>query len=211
MSSDLNQISRSILEGNKASVVAGVTSALEQGIAADVILNEGMVPAMKEVGRLFEQGEYFIPEMLVSALAMQAGLEVLKPSLTRGEMKLSGKVVIGTIKGDLHDIGKNLVSMMLEGAAFEVIDLGADVPEEKFVEAVRSSGAALVAISALLTTTMTNMKSVIDALQAAGLRDQVKVMVGGAPLTEEFARRIGSDGYAADASRAVTLAQSLLT
>ena len=164
---------------------------------------------MGEVGRLFEEGEYFVPEMLISARAMQAGLAILKPKLVTGNYQPLGKVVIGTVKGDLHDIGKNLVSMMLEGAAFEIVDLGTDVAPEKFVEAVKSTGANIVAMSALLTTTMPNMKVTLEALKAAGIRDTVKVMVGGAPLTDNYAHDIGADGYAPDASRAVVLARSL--
>jgi 5-methyltetrahydrofolate--homocysteine methyltransferase len=169
-----------------------------------------MVAAMAEVGRLFEEGEYFVPEMLIAARAMQHGLAVLKPHLASANVKSQGKVVAGTVKGDLHDIGKNLVCMMLEGAAFEIVDLGSDVTPEKFVEAVRSTGADVICMSALLTTTMPNMKTTIEALKVAGLRDKVKVMVGGAPLTDQYAREIGADGYAADASRAVALAKSLL-
>ena len=165
---------------------------------------------MSEVGRLFEEGEYFVPEMLVSARAMQEGLAVLKPALASGNVKAVGKVVIGTVQGDLHDIGKNLVSMMLEGAAFEVHDLGADVSPEKFIEGIRSSGAQIVAMSALLTTTMGNMKTTIQAIEAAGLRDKVKIMVGGAPLSDQFAAQIGADGYSMDASRAVVLARNLI-
>lgn len=165
---------------------------------------------MAEVGRRFEEGDYFVPELLIAAHAMQAGLASLKPHLQQGELKAAGTVVIGTVKGDLHDIGKNLVAMMLEGAGFEVIDLGADVPPEKFVDAVRTNGAQIVAMSALLTTTMPNMKATLDALQAAGIRQQVKVMVGGAPVTDSYASQIGADGFAPDASRAVHLARSLL-
>jgi 5-methyltetrahydrofolate--homocysteine methyltransferase len=169
-----------------------------------------MVAAMAEVGRLFEEGEYFVPEMLIAARAMQSGLAVLKPRLAAADVKSSGKVIAGTVKGDLHDIGKNLVCMMLEGAAFEIVDLGSDVSPEKFVEAVRTTGADIVAMSALLTTTMPYMKVTIEALKAAGLRDKVKVMVGGAPLTDQYAREIGADGYSSDASRAVALAKSLV-
>ena len=209
MDEPLKPIFDGILEGQTSGVVSAVQAALQQGIDPAVILNDGMVTAMAEVGRLFEEGEYFVPEMLIAARAMQAGLSVLKPRLAQENVQAAGKVVAGTVKGDLHDIGKNLVCMMLEGAAFEIIDLGSDVPPEKFVEAVRQSGANLVALSALLTTTMPNMQTTIEALKAAGLRDQVKVMVGGAPITETFARQIGADGYSPDASRAVALAKSL--
>lgn len=210
MQSLLSPIFQAILEGDQAAAREAVQRALEQNIEAEIILKQAMMPAMEQVGRLFEEGEYFVPEMLVAARAMQAGLSLLKPKLVQADVTPAGKVVAGTVKGDLHDIGKNLVCMMLEGAAFEIIDLGTDVPPERFVEAVQSSGAQLVALSALLTTTMPNMKNTIEALQQAGLRERVKVMVGGAPVTETFARQIGADGYAPDASRAVLLAKSLM-
>jgi 5-methyltetrahydrofolate--homocysteine methyltransferase len=206
----IKEIFDSILEGSQKVTVVKVQEALDKGINPGVILNDGMVAAMAEVGRLFEEGEYFVPEMLIAARAMQNGLAVLKPHLASANVKSQGKVIAGTVKGDLHDIGKNLVCMMLEGAAFEIVDLGSDVTPEKFVEAVRSTGADVVCMSALLTTTMPNMKNTIEALKAAGLRDKVKVMVGGAPLTDQYAREIGADGYAADASRAVALAKSLM-
>jgi 5-methyltetrahydrofolate--homocysteine methyltransferase len=206
----IKEIFDSILEGSQKVTVVKVQQALDAGINPGVILNDGMVAAMAEVGRLFEEGEYFVPEMLIAARAMQNGLAVLKPFLASANVKSQGKVVAGTVKGDLHDIGKNLVCMMLEGAAFEIVDLGSDVTPEKFVEAVRSTGADVICMSALLTTTMPNMKTTIEALKTAGLRDRVKVMVGGAPLTDQYAREIGADGYAADASRAVALAKSLM-
>jgi 5-methyltetrahydrofolate--homocysteine methyltransferase len=204
----LQEIYDSILNGQQKVSSAKVAQALAEGIPATTILNEGMVGAMGEVGRLFEEGEYFVPEMLIAARAMQAGLAVLRPALVQADFKPIGKVAAGTVKGDLHDIGKNLVCMMLEGASFEIMDLGTDVSPEKFVEAVRN-GADYIAMSALLTTTMPNMRNTVEALKAAGLRDKVKVMVGGAPVTEAYAREIGADGYAADASRAVALAKSL--
>ncbi|MCX7976905.1 MAG: corrinoid protein [Bellilinea sp.] len=206
----LSSVYQAILEGDQVAARAAVQRALEENLDAETILKQAMMPAMQEVGRLFEEGEYFVPEMLVAARAMQTGLSLLKPKLVQADVASAGKVVAGTVKGDLHDIGKNLVCMMLEGAAFEIIDLGTDVPPERFVEAVRTSGAQLLALSALLTTTMPNMKQTIEALQQAGLRQQVKVMVGGAPVTETFARQIGADGYAPDASRAVALAKSLI-
>ena len=206
----IKEIYTSILEGSQKVTVVKVQEALDKGINPGVILNDGMVAAMAEVGRLFEEGEYYVPEMLIAARAMQNGLAVLKPHLASANVKSQGKVVAGTVKGDLHDIGKNLVCMMLEGAAFEIVDLGSDVTPEKFVEAVRSTGADVICMSALLTTTMPNMKTTIEALKAAGLRDKVKIMVGGAPLTDQYAREIGADGYAADASRAVALAKSLM-
>jgi 5-methyltetrahydrofolate--homocysteine methyltransferase len=187
-----------------------VEAALNAQFEPGVVLNEGMISAMKEVGRLFEEGEYFVPEMLISARAMQAGLAILKPHLIQAKVASAGRVVIGTVKGDLHDIGKNLVAMMLEGSAFDIIDLGVDVSPDKFVEAVKTHQPQVVGLSALLTTTMPNMKATIEALKAAGLRDQVKVMIGGAPVTETYAHDIGADGYAADASRAATLAKTLV-
>jgi 5-methyltetrahydrofolate--homocysteine methyltransferase len=210
MDAVLQQIYDGIVNGENAVVPGAVKKAIEAGIPAEEVLNGAMIAAMSEVGRLFEEGEYFVPEMLISARAMQNGLSVLKPHLAQANVQSAGKIVAGTVKGDLHDIGKNLVCMMLEGAAFEIIDLGADVSPEKFVEAVRSNGAHIVAMSALLTTTMSNMKVTIDALKEAGLRDKVKVMVGGAPVTQKYADDIGADGYATDASRAVTKAKELV-
>jgi 5-methyltetrahydrofolate--homocysteine methyltransferase len=210
MEAKFQPIFDSILDGNAEGVKQGVNEALAAGFDPSSILNEAMIKAMGEVGRLFEEGEYFVPEMLISARAMQAGLAILKPHLVSGNYQPLGKVVIGTVKGDLHDIGKNLVSMMLEGAAFEIVDLGTDVSPEKFIEAIKNSHADIIAMSALLTTTMSNMKITIDALKTAGIRDQVKVMVGGAPLTENYAREIGADGYSPDASKAVVLARSLV-
>jgi 5-methyltetrahydrofolate--homocysteine methyltransferase len=201
----------SIMEGDLELAQEKVQQALDEGIAPGRILNEGMIAAMGEVGQLFEEGEYFVPEMLIAARAMQGGLLILKPFLAEGDVHSPGKVVIGTVKGDLHDIGKNLVAMMLEGSAFEIVDLGTDVSPEKFVEAVQTSGADIVAMSALLTTTMPNMTAVIEALKEAGLRDKVKIMVGGAPLTQDYASKIGADGYAADANQAVASARALLS
>ena len=199
-----------ILNGNMKAVQDATTAALDEGIAAGELLNEAMIPAMAEVGRLFEANEYYVPEMLIAARAMQAGLAVLKPRLAQANIQSAGKIVAGTVKGDLHDIGKNLVCMMLEGAAFEIIDLGSDVSPDKFVEAVRSSGANIVALSALLTTTMPNMAATIAALEAAGLRQQVKVMIGGAPTTPEWAQEIKADLYAPDAGSAPRLIAELL-
>ena len=210
METQLQEIYDGILNGDNKAVPAKVQAALDSGIDPSSILNMGMVAAMAEVGRLFEEGEYFVPEMLISARSMQAGLAVLKPHLVQANIKSAGKVVAGTVKGDLHDIGKNLVCMMLEGAGFEIQDLGTDVSPEKFVDAVKSGQADIVALSALLTTTMPNMKTTIEALKEAGLRDQVKVMIGGAPVTDGYALQIGADGYSPDASRAVSLARSLV-
>ncbi len=206
----LQTIYNTVLEGEKSEIPGEVQAALDAKIDPAVILSEGMIAAMKEVGRRFEEGDYFIPEMLVSARTMQAGLAVLKPALAGSNVQAAGKVAIGTVKGDLHDIGKNLVAMMLEGAGFEVLDLGVDVTPEKFLAAVKEQGAQIVAMSALLTTTMPVMETTIHALEAAGLRGRVKVMIGGAPVNQAYADKIGADGFSIDASRAVALAQSLM-
>ena len=208
MDTILTNIYKSILDGQQKQVEAAVQEALNAGISPKSVLDEGMVAAMTEVGRLFEIGEYFVPEMLISARAMQTGMAVLKPRLKEAHVASTGVVGIGTVKGDLHDIGKNLVGMMLEGAGFEVIDLGTDVSPERFVEV--ADRVDLIGLSALLTTTMHGIKDTIDALQIAGKRKKVKVIIGGAPVTEQYARNVGADGYAADASRAATLAKSLL-
>jgi 5-methyltetrahydrofolate--homocysteine methyltransferase len=184
-------------------------AALANGGTPETILKEGLIAAMDEVGQRFEQGDFFVPEMLVSARAMQAGLQVLKPHLVQGEVRSAGKVALGTVQGDIHDIGKNLVCMMLEGAGFEVLDLGVDVSPDQFVQAAQD-GAQVIGMSALLTTTMGNMVTTIEALKAAGLRDKVKVIIGGAPVTEEYADRIGADASAKDASSATRLARSLI-
>ena len=198
MSVVLKEIFQGILDGQQAIVEEKVKSALQAGESPKAILDDGMLAAMAEVGRLFEQGEFFVPEMLIAARAMKAGLALLKPYLKNVDVKPAGKVAIGTVKGDLHDIGKNLVGMMLEGGGFEIIDLGTDVSPEQFVQTAESVD--LIALSALLTTTMSNMKDAIDALQIARKREKVKVIVGGAPVTKEFSRKIGTDGYAPDAS-----------
>jgi 5-methyltetrahydrofolate--homocysteine methyltransferase len=210
MDERLQKIYDSVLNGEMDEVAAHVQAALDAQLDPGVVLNGGMISAMQEVGRLFEEGEYYVPEMLISARAMQTGLALLKPHLVQANVQSSGTVVVGTVKGDLHDIGKNLVAMMLEGAAFEIVDLGTDVSPEKFVEAVKVHQPAVVGLSALLTTTMPNMKTTIEALKTAGLRDQVKVIIGGAPVTAAYARDIGADGFAPDASRAVTLTKSLV-
>ncbi len=207
--SELDDIYNAVLEGDQKGAQAGVKAALAAGLPAETILKEGLISAMAEVGRLFEENEYFVPEMLVAARAMQSGLTLLKPQLAAGGTVSAGKVVVGTVKGDLHDIGKNLVAMMLEGAGFEVVDLGTDVTQEKLVQAVKDHQPSLIAMSALLTTTMPSMGNTVKALQEAGVREQVRVMVGGAPVTDEFAKKIGADGYSPDASSAVRLAKSL--
>ena len=207
--SKIDEIYQAVLNGEESEAVAAVENALQAGESPADILQKGMIAAMGEVGRLFEEGEYFVPEMLISARAMQAGLKILKPLLVASGIEPVGKVVIGTVKGDLHDIGKNLVAMMLEGAGFDVVDLGVDVAPEKFVAAL-AEDVDLLGLSALLTTTMPGMEAAIKAVEAAGLRPRVKIMVGGAPVTAEYARRIGADGFAPDAGQAVSLAKSLL-
>ena len=184
--------------------------ALDGGITAKSILDNALVPGMDEVGRLFREGEYFVPEVLVAAKAMHAAMNLLEPLLASGGVKKTGKVVAGTIEGDLHDIGKNLVCMMMKGAGFEVVDLGVDVKPEQFVEAVRKESPDFVMISALLTSTMVNMPKVLKALEEADLRDRVQVLVGGAPLTATYAEEIGADGYSEDSAAAVELARSML-
>jgi 5-methyltetrahydrofolate--homocysteine methyltransferase len=197
----LEGIRDSVIQGQGKVAAAKVKQGLEEDIKPDVILNEGLIPAMRQVGQLFEKGECFVPEMLIAARAMSAALEILKPYLVEQGVEPVGKVAIGTVKGDLHDIGKNLVAMMLEGSGFQIINLGVDVPPEKFIQAIRD-GARVVAMSALLTTTMVNMKSTIEAIKAAGLRDKTFVVIGGAPITQAYAEEIGADGYASDASSA---------
>lgn len=209
MDAQLKDIYTAILEGDRATAKTGVEKALAEKFAPQTILDV-MIAAMAEVGRLFEEGEYFVPEMLVSARSMQDGMAVLKPYLMEADVQPAGLVVAGTVKGDTHDIGKNLVCMMLESAGFQVMDLGTDVAPETFITAIREHQPDILALSALLTTTMPSMKTVIEALAQDGLRQQVKVMVGGAPVTETYAREIGADGYAPDASRAVKLAKMLL-
>jgi len=206
---DLKPLYDAVVNGEIEEVTEGVNVALAAGEAPERILNEALIPAMTEVGRLFEEQEYYVPEMLISAKAMQGGLAILKPLLAASGAAAGPQLVIGTVKGDLHDIGKNLVIMMLEGAGFQVTDLGVDVSPAKFIEAVQG-GARLVGMSAMLTTTMPNMKLTIDALKEAGVRDQVKIMVGGAPLTQAYAEQIGADGYSQDASAAVRTAKELV-
>lgn len=205
----VKKIYQGIVDGQQNIVSEGVDAALQAGVPARTILEEGMLAAMAEVGRLFEEGECYVPEMLISARAMKTGLAKLQPSLVQTDVKAAGTVAIGTVKGDLHDMGKNLVGMMLEGAGFKVKDLGVDVAPETFVSA--ADEVDVIGLSALLTTTMGSMKTTLDALDAAGKRSKVKVIVGGAPVTEDFARLIGADGYAADASKAVALTKSLIS
>jgi 5-methyltetrahydrofolate--homocysteine methyltransferase len=203
-------IYRGILDGDMKAVQEATTAALAEGIAAGELLNEAMIPGMGEVGRLFEINEYYVPEMLIAARAMKAGLAILKPELVATGVEPKGKVALGTVKGDLHDIGKNLVGIMVEGAGFEVIDLGVDVSPEAFVSAARDKGAHVIGLSALLTTTMPSMKNTIEAVQEAGLQGKVKVIIGGAPVTQKYADEIGADGYSRDAAGAANLVKKLL-
>ncbi len=201
-------IQQAVVAGNAPDCVVGVQAALQAGHDPARILNEGMVAAMAQVGRLFEQGEYYVPDMLIAARALQAGLQVLRPRLVAAAVKPIATVILGTVQGDVHDIGKNLVALMLEGAGFAVIDLGVDVAPEKFVAAIREHQPRLVGMSALLTTTMPMMAQTLAALQSAGVRDRVIVMVGGAPVTEAFARQIGADVFAPNASAAASRAKA---
>ncbi len=206
----LDELREAVIDGQAKLAVTKATQGLDEGIPAEVLLHDGLIAAMREVGQLFEDGEIYVPEMLVAARAMKATVAVLKPRLIEHVVQSSGTVAIGTVQGDLHDIGKNLVAMMLEGSGFEVVDLGTDVPPERFIDAIRA-GADVVAMSALLTTTMTSMRDVVEAIGAAGLRDKVRIIVGGAPITARYAAEIGADGYAPDASKAVRKVRELLT
>ena len=201
-------IADSLERGRAKEVSAKVTEALDNGVSPEQILNEGLVVGMNVIGEQFKNNEVFVPEVLVAARAMNAGLKILKPYLQKEGVEPVGKAVICTIKGDMHDIGKNLVKMMIEGQGIECIDLGVDVDPQRIVDAVKESGAKLVCLSALLTTTMYGQKDVIDALKAAGIRDQVKVMVGGAPVTQAFADEIGADCYTLDAASAAKAARA---
>lgn len=204
------KLSTAILEGDSESTPELVNQALKQGLSAQQILENGLVVGMAEVGARFKRGDMFVPEVLMSAEAMASGMEILRPLLTASGAKLAGKIVMGTVKGDLHDIGKNLVCMMCEGAGFQVIDLGFDVSPEKFVEAVKEHKPDIVGMSAMLTTTMRAMGQTIQALQEAGLRDRVKVIVGGAPVDADFSARIGADGYGSNAPAGAELAKQLM-
>ncbi len=204
------ELYEAVLSGNKKAAEEATREALEASVAPQSLIDAAMIPAMEEVGRRFEEDEYFVPELLLSARAMKSALELVNPLLSESGASSKGCIVIGTVQGDLHDIGKNLVSSLLQGAGFDVVDLGTDVSPEVFVAAVEEKGANLVGISALLTATMPAMKSTIEALEAAGLRDRVKVLVGGAPLSAEYAEAIKADVYADNATGAVRAAQELV-
>jgi 5-methyltetrahydrofolate--homocysteine methyltransferase len=210
MADILAKIASELYEGEDETVVELVQKALDQGMAPEEILHGGLIAGMDEVGQDFKSGELFVPEVLIAARAMHAGMNVLRPLLTESDAVGAGKYLIGTVKGDLHDIGKNLVKMMLEGAGFETIDLGTDVEPQAFVDAVREHKPKLIGMSALLTTTMVQMRATVEALEEAGLRDSVKIMIGGAPVTETFAAEIGADAYAPDAASAVDTARELV-
>lgn len=204
---DLKKLHDAVLNGDPKTAVAVTKEAIAEKMSPTALITDAMIPAMAEVGRRFECQDYFVPELLVAARAMKSALELLRPLLAETGAQPTGRVVIGTVKGDLHDIGKNLVASMLEGGGFEVTDLGVDVAPEDFVSAVRNKGPQIVCLSALLTVTMPAMKTIIAAMKQAGVRDQVKVLVGGAPVTPEYAKEIGADGYGENASVAVTVAR----
>lgn len=207
---NLDELYEAILKGKLQIAVAVTESAIKDGIDPQHIIDDYMIKAMEEIGARFEAGKAFVPELLMAARAMKGPLDLLKPLLKGDSAQIMGTVVIGTVKGDLHDIGKNLVASMLEGCGFEVINIGTDVSSEQFVEKVKEHDANIVCMSALLTTTMTYMKEVIEALEAEGLRSKVKIMIGGAPINDTFARSVGADGYSANANAAVALAKQLL-
>jgi corrinoid protein of di/trimethylamine methyltransferase len=206
---DIANLYDAVLTGDAKTAVEVTETALAAGVDPQDLVTGQMIPAMDEVGRRFENNEYFVPELLISARAMKGALDLLRPLLAEKGIEPVGRVVIGTVKGDLHDIGKGLVASMLEGGGFEVIDLGVDVPPEKFVSQAKESGAGIMAVSALLTTTMTGMKAVVEAIRDAGMEGQCKVMIGGAPVTQQYADSIGAAGYADNASAAVALAREL--
>jgi len=206
----LQKISEELQKGNYQEMPKLVQEALNANVPPSKILSDGLVAGMDVVGEKFRRDEFFMPEVLISARAMQAGMDILRPKLIETGVKLAGKIVLGTVKGDLHDIGKNLVGMLMEGAGFQVIDLGIDVPSERFVEAVKMNRPNILGLSSLLTTTMPKMKEVIESLVEAGVRGRVKVMVGGAPVTEKFAKDVGADAYAPEAASAVEKARELI-
>lgn len=207
----LSKMSSCVIEGNLNDIQGLTNQALAEGISAKEILDQGLMPGMDHVGVEFKAGNMFVPEVLRSAKTMSSAMEILKPILTASGVKMVGKVVLGTVKGDLHDIGKNLVGMMCEGAGFDVVDLGKDISPEAFVAAVKEHNPDIVGMSALLTTTMRTMEGTIKALEEAGLRDKVKVMVGGAPVTKDFAEKIGADAYASNAAAAAEMATKFVT
>lgn len=206
----LEELADNIIKGQAPKVEELTQKALDEGLEPNRVLQEGLITGMNVVGTKFKANEFYVPEVLIAARAMKAGMKILRPKLVESGVEPIGRFVVGTVKGDLHDIGKNLVSMMMEGAGFEVIDLGVDVTPEKFVSAIKENKAEFLGLSALLTTTMVNMQGTIDALKADGIRENVKVVVGGAPLTQKFADDIGADGYAPDAASAVDIIKEMV-
>jgi 5-methyltetrahydrofolate--homocysteine methyltransferase len=207
---ELKKIAENIIEGEVDQVKELIQAALDKGIEVEKILNEGLIAGMTVIGEQFKKEEIYLPEVLFAARAMKAGMEILEPLLVSAGAEPKGKIILGTVKGDVHDIGKNLVAIILKGTGFEVIDLGVDIPAEKFIDAAKESGARLIGMSALLGTTMQNMQTTIEALEAAGLKGQIKTMIGGAIVTQSYADKIGADGYAPDAGSAVDKAKELL-
>ena len=210
MEEKIQAVYDAVMNGAMAETSTFVQDALDSGLGADAILKEGLISAMGEIGQRFEAGEVYVPEMLISAKSMKFGLELLRPHLVEADVQPLGKVVIGTVQGDLHDIGKNLVGMMMEGAGFEVVDLGVDVKPEDLIEAIKEHQPDIVAMSALLTTTMGNMQTAITMMEDAGVKNSLKVMIGGAPVTQDYADEIGADGFSVDASQAANLAKKLV-
>lgn len=210
MEAKIQAVYDAVLNGAMADTSGLVQEALDAGHGADTILKEGLIAAMSEIGARFESGEAYVPEMLISAKSMKFGLELLRPHLVAADVQPVGKVIIGTVQGDLHDIGKNLVGMMMEGAGFDVVDLGADVKPEDLMEAIKEHKPDIVALSALLTTTMGNMKTVITMMEDAGVKNEISVMIGGAPVTQDYADEIGADGFGVDASQAASVAKILV-
>lgn len=206
---DLSALQKAVIEGEVRTAVSAAREALDAGLQPVDLISQGIGPAMAEVGKLFEEGEYFVPELLMAARATKEIFVILRPLLAQSGAEPMAHVILGTVQGDLHDIGKNLVAAMLEGGGFEVTDLGVDVPPEKFIEAVKKKPVQIVGLSALLTTTMPAMKNTIEAFRNAGIRDQVKIMVGGAPVTKSYAESIGADGYSETAAASVDLARRL--
>jgi len=207
---DLQAIADAVIGGDRDTVAELAQGAVDEGVDPEEIINEGLIAGMNVVGVKFKNNEFYVPEVLIAARAMHGGMDIVKPLLADADIASRGKVVIGTVKGDLHDIGKNLVAMMLEGGGYDVVDLEVDVPPEKYVEAAQAENADVIALSALLTTTMPGMKDTIDAIAEAGMKGSVKVIIGGAPVTQNYADEIGADGYAPDAASAVDLVTSLL-
>ena len=208
---DLQALAEAVINGDRDEVARLAQEAVDEGVDPESIVNDGLIVGMDEVGRRFKANEFYVPEVLIAARAMHGGMDIVKPLLAERGIEPRGQVLIGTTQGDLHDIGKNLVAMMLEGGGYEVVDIGVDVSPDQFVEAISEHSPNVVAMSALLTTTMPAMKDTIEALDAAGIRDQIKVMIGGAPVTQDYADEIGADGYAPDAASAVDLAADLMS